>query len=477
MGLLAAAFAFPALALAEAPGSEGVAAGSFAPAPIGTGTHWTQAALENAEPLPVVELPGSPPGGARTAGVVGGTGASTGAFDGIEVGGGEFPSIANGKVFGEFRIQLSPEEIEIKKYECSASVVPSRKGNVILTAAHCVIDPETGTPATVGSVIFIPGYHNGVGPDGAWEALSYRATESWSKWAERKVTPPNEGSDLAFLLLEVNKEKENLHYGENVEKVVGSVGIAFDQACSQTYTQYGYPAESPYNGEVLYSHATPYAGTDPSPAIAPKPIKIASDFTRGASGGPWTIGSSSSLTALSVTAYSYENQPGYLYGPYFGEAARTAYEHAAFKFVPAGIEETCGSVPEIIVPQEPPKPTETQPPPPPTPTPAVSLKVTRVHRLANGSAVLTAQVSTAGELKLSGAAVRAESVSTHAAGKYRMIVAAKGPTTRKLRQKGKAKVGVKVAFSASGKTKRVSRSIQLSRRLSRHAVQPAPQAG
>jgi V8-like Glu-specific endopeptidase len=465
---LAAALALPALAAAEP--TEGVVAGTFAPSPIGTGTQWTPAALEEAEPLPVVELPGSPPAGARTAAITAEAATNT-AFEGAEVGAGEFPNLANGKLFGEYRIPLNSEEIEIKKYECSASVVPSRKGNVILTAAHCVIDPETGVTATAGSVVFIPGYHNGVAPDGAWEAVGYRATESWGKWAEKKLKPPNEGTDLAFLLLEANQESENSHYRENVEKVAGSLGIAFDQACDQTYTQYGYPAEAPYDGEILYSHTTPYIGTDPSSAITPKPVKVASDFTGGSSGGPWTIGSSSALTALSVTAYGYEGQPGYLYGPYFGETARATYEHAALKSVPIGIEETCKALPENTTPSEPappaPAPPAPTPTPIPTPTPVVSLKVTRVHRLANGSAALTAQVSTAGKLKLSGAAVRAESVSTPAAGKYRMVVSAKGPTSRKLRQNGKAKVGVKVAFSASGKTDLVSRSIQLSRRAAR----------
>ena len=212
-------------------------------------------------------------------------------------------------------------------------MVPSKKGNVILTAAHCIIDPATGTKATQSSLIFIPAYRNGVGPDGAWQAAGAAyTTETWTKWAERKtLVAPDEGEDLAFLTLEANKEKENLHYLENVQEVVGSLGIGFDQACSQAYTQYGYPAESPYNGEVLFSHAAPYAGTDLNPAVAPRPIRIASDFTRGASGGPWTIGPSSAPTAVSLTAYGYEGQPGYLYGPYFGETARNAYERASGK--------------------------------------------------------------------------------------------------------------------------------------------------
>ena len=90
--------------------------------------------------------------------------------------------------------------------------------------------------------------------------------------------------------------------------------------------------------------------------------------------------------------------------------------------------------------------------------------VTGVDRRANGSAVVTAKVGSAGMLMLSGTAVRAEAVSVPAAGRYRMIVAPKGPTNRKLRQRGRAKVGVKIAFKVSGKTRRVSRKIQLSRR-------------
>jgi hypothetical protein len=101
----------------------------------------------------------------------------------------------------------------------------------------------------------------------------------------------------------------------------------------------------------------------------------------------------------------------------------------------------------------------------------VTLKVTRVRRRTNGSAVLTAKVNTAGMLKLSGAAVRAESLDTPAAGKYRMVVAPKGATNRRLRHVGRARVGVRVAFAASGRTARVSRKIQLSRRASARLVQ------
>lgn len=466
MALATAAFALPPTAAAESTEAEG----TLAPSPIGTGTQWTRADLESAEPLPIVELPGSRPGGVgpRTAGV---SGKLTTGFQGVEVAASEPVNLANGKVFGEFRIPLNSEEIAIKKYSCSASVVPSFMGNVILTAAHCVIDPETGTLATEKKLVFIPGYHNGIGPDGTWEATRYGTTKSWAEWAKKKVTPPNEGEDLAFLLLEANQERENVHYGENVERVVGSFGIGFDQACSQTYTQFGYPAESPYNGEILYSHVAAYAGTDTNPAILPRPVKIASDFTRGASGGPWTIGSSGVPTAVSLTAYGYEGQPGYLYGPYFGETARKVYERASGVRVPVGIEETCNLLPETPPPTQS-SPSPPSPPQPVEPTPRVTLKVQKVRHRADGSAVLIAKVSAAGRLKLTGAAVRVDTVTTQSAGKYRLAVAAKGRAGKMLRRKGRAKVQVKVAFSASGKTRRVSRSIRLARRPVGRSTRP-----
>jgi carbon monoxide dehydrogenase subunit G len=493
----AAAFASPAVAAAES-AEEGTVVESLAPSRGGPWGFWTQERLESAEPLPVVTLP--EPGATEASnpteapaeesaplGEASGR-ARTSAVEGIEVAASEstvFPNSANGKLFGTFETRIpGTHEFSVKEYVCSASVVKMAQtpkealegtvpGNVVVTAGHCAIDPETGT-VTSTKLIFIPGYRNGTAPYGVWHAESFVTTETWKKTAVAG-TRSNEGGDVAFILLK----------GESVEKAVGSLGIAFDQACNQTYTQFGYPAEPPYGGELLYSHTAPYVGADTPSGFTPVPMKIASDFTRGSSGGPWAVGVGGATppTVLSVTAYGYENQPGYLFGPYFGEATKKAYGVAIGKTLPAGIEETCQALPvtPVETPTTPvtPAPTPTPAAPAPTKTPetktpvypvTVTLKVNRVHRRANGSAVVTAQVSTAGMLKLSGSAVRAESFDTPAAGTYKMVVAPKASTTRKLRQRGKAKVGISVAFVASGRIERVSRQIQLSRR----AAAPAP---
>jgi hypothetical protein len=482
--LVAAAFAFPALAAAE-PAEEGAVVEYLAPSQ-GPWGHWTQERLEEAEPLPIITLPGpespaleSPapetppaaqPTSASTAALAGAVTDQTSALGGVEVAAAEstvFPNSVNGRLFGTFEISVGPHEVKKEDYVCSGSVVDSLHGNLVLTAGHCVIDPETGT-VTNAELVFIPGYRSGgtslheTAPYGVWRAEKFATTETWKKTAKSGSTP-NEGGDLAFVTLRDNSEDES------VERVVGSsLGVGFDTACNQVYTQFGYPAEAPYNGEVLYSHTAAYAGVDTNPSFSPEPMKIASDFTRGSSGGPWAIGignPETPPTVLSLTAYGYISQPGYLYGPYFGEAAKKAYGAAFGPILPPDIEEACTQLP---APPEP--PSQTTPPPTVTPETApppkevVTLKVTRVRRRANGSAVLIAKVSAAGMLKLSGSAVRAETLDTPAAGQYRLVVAPKGPISRRLLQEGRATVGVKVAFSASGRTERVSRAIQLSRR-------------
>jgi uncharacterized membrane protein YgcG len=517
--VVAACLGLPASAVADPVVTEGEGAVSRAipTSPREALRFWTEERLEEAEPLPVVTLPGEPEeasetgaaeegttfaedgaaatepapagGGPETAAVRSAAVTRSAAVEGIEVSfeqAKEFPYSANGKIY----VAFEPEKNVVKMYECSGSVVRAREANEVLTAAHCVMNEETGELAKY--VIFYPGYRQNFKPLGSWVATRFVTTPSWGG------PTSNEGEDLAFLKIATVE-------GENVEeRVGGGLGIAFDQACSQTYTQYGYPGEAPYDGEILYSHAAAYAGADTNPLFSPAPIKIATDFTRGASGGPWTIGPAGSPSVVSLTAYGYENQPGYLYGPYFGEAARKAYNFASDEAVPAGTEAKCeplphgggegegggggeeggsgggsggggntgggggGGTPTSPGTPNPSGPGQTAPlEEPTTPKEAPTLQVTGVNPRANGSAVLIAKVGSAGTLTLSGTAVRAESVYVGAAGKYRMIVAPKGRTTRKLRRHGRAKVGVKIAFRVSGKTRQVSRKIQLKRRSAR----------
>jgi V8-like Glu-specific endopeptidase len=59
------------------------------------------------------------------------------------------------------------------KHFCTASVVDSPAGDLVLTAAHCV----TGTPGTID---FVPGYDQGPTPYGVWTVTKIYVDQAWS---------------------------------------------------------------------------------------------------------------------------------------------------------------------------------------------------------------------------------------------------------------------------------------------------------
>jgi hypothetical protein len=465
---LATVVAVLTLVVAVAAGSAAAATpvvGTFAAPPAAAIARWTPVRRAAAEPMSVLPvsaagtLGGSPLFGADAASTSAGPAtsaspATTSAVEGVDTGvSTEFPNRANGTVYGVYKI-----DGQIELYQCSGSVIDSPAGDVVLTAGHCVIDPESG--AVAESVIFDPGYREGVKPYGDFAASSFVTTPEWSSTAG--TSDPDEAGDLALLVLAPSTKT-----GLSVEATVGALSIAFEQSREQTYTQWGYPGESPYNGEILYSHTTPYAGVDSSFPAAERPIKIASDFTAGASGGPWTVGPASAPTVLSLTDYYYESDPRHLYGAYFGAAARKAYEAAAGVVVPPV---TTAAATEPIVPSAAtPAPTPAVSPPAaaPTSTPSLatgSLRIVAAHaRTIHGEATVVVHVGGPGTLRLSGPAVRTVSVVAEVAGNYRLAVRAKAgaPAARALRLRGSATVGVWIRFAGPTGVRHASRLVRL----------------
>jgi V8-like Glu-specific endopeptidase len=473
---LATVLAVLTLVVAVAAGSAAAAptVGTFAGAPAAAIARWTPARRAAAEPMSVLPvsragtLGGSPLLGASAGAASASAGAAApstdadpataaspaqiGNVEGVDTGDPTlFPNRANGTVYGVYRIEGHAE-----LYQCSGSVIDSPAGDVVLTAGHCVIDPETG--AVAESVIFDPGYRETVKPYGDFAASSFVTTPEWSSTAG--TSDPYEAGDLALLVLAPNAET-----GESVEATVGALSIAFEQAREQTYTQWGYPGESPYDGEVLYSHTTPYAGVDLAYPAAVRPIKIASDFTAGASGGPWTVGPPSAPTVLSLTDYYYEGDAHHLYGAYFGSAARKVYETATGVVVPpvttaAPAEPTTTATAAAM-----PAPTPAATPPAPAPSPATgSVRIVAAHgRSTHGEATVVVHVGGPGTLRLTGPAVRPVSVVAEVAGNYRLAVSAKAgaAAARVLHRRGSATVGVWVRFTSPLGVRHASRLVRL----------------
>ncbi|PSL06868.1 hypothetical protein CLV30_102257 [Haloactinopolyspora alba] len=191
-------------------------------------------------------------------------------------------------------------------YVCSGTATTSQNRDVVTTAGHCVHEGDGG--AFASSFTFVPAYDDGAAPHGQWSASTLYTSSGWANSGDFAV-------DVGFAVLNENAS------GQSLTDVVGSYPIAFDQPRGLTYTSYGYPAGSPFDGQQLYScsgaaHDDPYgAGTQGIPC----------NMTGGSSGGGWITGGSLN----SVNSYKYTNDPNTMYGPYFGSTARAVYDAAA----------------------------------------------------------------------------------------------------------------------------------------------------
>jgi len=73
---------------------------------------------------------------------------------------------------------------KLGRHFCTASVVGSPHGDLVITAAHCV----TGT----SGIVFVPGYDRGAAPYGIWSVTKVYADHSWTSSSD-----PDD--DVAFL--------------------------------------------------------------------------------------------------------------------------------------------------------------------------------------------------------------------------------------------------------------------------------------
>jgi len=80
---------------------------------------------------------------------------------------------------------------KLGQHFCTASVVSSPAGNLLITAAHCM----QGKPLSpAGSIVFAPGYHHGRFPYGLWAITAVYVDSAWA-------TDQNPDDDVAFLVV------------------------------------------------------------------------------------------------------------------------------------------------------------------------------------------------------------------------------------------------------------------------------------
>lgn len=206
---------------------------------------------------------------------------------------------------------------------CTATVVGSDSGQVVVTAAHCVFVPETDVfnggysmlsdPGWVEGLEFIPGRVGDDAPLGVWPVERVWVDRQWQQTGDPAF-------DVAFLRI---AEVE----GQTVAEVAGSQGIRFGSSATSV-TALGYPTMAPFDGTTLR-----YCSTDDAAADLNYRGALGMDcaMTQGASGGPWLAGfdrADGTGTVVAVTSFLALDDQDRMFASSLGEVAAELYRTA-----------------------------------------------------------------------------------------------------------------------------------------------------
>lgn len=187
---------------------------------------------------------------------------------------------------------------------CTASVINSPQGDLVITAAHCV----TGVS---GSIAFVPGYRNGVAPYGAWTVTKVYTDQSWTSSSD-----PDD--DVAFL--RVSQPGSIVP----IEDVTGAEQLGIGTPARQLAEVIGYPDST--NVPIACRNWT----------RQPMPDQLEFDcgsYTDGTSGGPFLAGVNPLTgqgTVIGVIG-GYEQgglNPQVSYSAMFGKGVAALYQTA-----------------------------------------------------------------------------------------------------------------------------------------------------
>ncbi len=160
------------------------------------------------------------------------------------------------------------------QHQCTASVVDSSHGDLLLTAAHCVSGSGAG-------MVFAPGFHGGTSPYGRWMVTGAHLAPAWVQRED-----PHE--DYAFLTVAPQKADGKT---TEIQQVTGAYRLGTTARRGERITVAGYPA-----------------GTDNDPISCRTRVFVTHGFPSfncrgyvdGTSGSPWLIETSRGPTIVGV---------------------------------------------------------------------------------------------------------------------------------------------------------------------------------
>ena len=192
---------------------------------------------------------------------------------------------------------------------CTASVVHSPRGNLLVTAAHCVSGHS-------GTIAFVPGYANGKSPYGVWYVSRVFVDQAWS--ASGDVD-----HDVAFLQVKPNE------MGTQIENVTGAEQLGRSEAAGQLTEVIGYP-DSTSAPVVCASQAKTFT----VPATGSTQLEFdCGNYPDGTSGGPFLGQVNKTTGEGTVTGVigGYEqggDTPSVSYSISFGQQVQALYQTA-----------------------------------------------------------------------------------------------------------------------------------------------------
>ncbi|WP_327680652.1 trypsin-like serine peptidase [Kitasatospora sp. NBC_00458] len=187
---------------------------------------------------------------------------------------------------------------------CTASVLHSTTGNLLLTAAHCLDDPD--------GVTFVPGYRDGRAPYGTWRVTAVHTTDGWSRDGD---------PDEDFAVLETAADAT----GRRIEDVVGANPLGTDEPFDATVRLYGYPSggEDP----ILCTNTT-------GRQSAYQRVVDCPDYPGGTSGGPWISAATGHVVGAIGGYQEGGDTPDVSYSAYFDHTVAALYAEAAAAAAP-----------------------------------------------------------------------------------------------------------------------------------------------
>lgn len=192
---------------------------------------------------------------------------------------------------------------------CTGSVVASPRGNLVVTAAHCVYDASSGTYAR--SIAFVPGYHDSQAPYGVWALSTIVVDPRWPAASDPDY-------DVAFLVVQPDGS------GRQVQDVVGGDTLGVNGSATALTRVVGYPSTT----------EQPISCTNYTKPLSPTQLEFdCAAFPDGTSGGPFLTGVDpvSGLGTVTgvVGGYQYGGDSADVsYSPYFGDAVENLYARA-----------------------------------------------------------------------------------------------------------------------------------------------------